>query len=301
MTTILLITPVLRTKNLLEIGKNIVERFKSAKELVPFWILAFDKYHADISDESISVIRNFCNDNSLQHHIYFEGVEGATNYGGALMNFPLKDIKQRYFKDENPLVYVLDDDNIIHKNFIPFIESHCLDNEFVWWLNMLDEFGEQRFCRPADRLAYVMGYGINKGYRIIHRCSTCDPSQVVIRLNKILELGGYGNTREYDFDFMNKIYRNQCDLDTLMRYQGAKPWIPDNTFYLSCYHNGLVTKENLQSAIEDLEKNFSETKEDSYIRIHTNNCNFNLELTNDEVLKILKDRLNEQYNFETKT
>ena len=75
MTTILLITPVLRTKNLLEIGKNIVERFKSAKELVPFWILAFDKYHADISDESISVIRNFCNDNSLQHHIYFEGVD----------------------------------------------------------------------------------------------------------------------------------------------------------------------------------------------------------------------------------
>ena len=26
-----------------------------------------------------------------------------------------------------------------------------------------------------------------------------------------------------------------------MRYQGAKPWIPDNTFYLSCYHNGLDT------------------------------------------------------------
>ena len=95
---------------------------------------------------------------------------------------------------------------------------------------------------------------------------------------------------------MNKIDRNQWYQDALMRYQGAKPSIPDNTFYLPCYHNGVVNKENLQSAIEDLEKNFSETKEDSYIRIHTNNCNFNLELTNDEVLKILKDRLNEQFD-----
>lgn len=294
MTTIVLITPVLRTNNLIYIAKNITERFKNSEHLKPFWVLAFDKYHADISDESIKPIREFCESVKLSYRIYLEGEDTDANYGGALMNFPLNDIKKQYFKKENPLVYVLDDDNIIHKNFVQFVEEHCIDNEFVWWLNMLDEIGAQRFSRHSDRLAYVLGYGINKGFRIIHRCSSCDPSQVVIRLDKLLELGGFANRRDYDYDFMNKIYRNDAHLDELMRYQGSKPWIPDNNFYITCYHNGLVTNENIESAIKDLNENFSETKEDSYIRIHTKNCNFNLELTNEEVLKILKDRINDR-------
>lgn len=43
MTTIILITTVLRTNNLKYIAKNIVERFKMSKELIPLWILTFDK------------------------------------------------------------------------------------------------------------------------------------------------------------------------------------------------------------------------------------------------------------------
>lgn len=131
MTTIILITPVLRTSNLIYIAKNIVERFKMSKELIPLWILAFDKYHADISDTSINLIKKYCEENNLKYRIYFEGTDADTNYGGVLMNFPLKDVKVQLFKDENPLVYVLDDDNVLHKNFISFIENHCLDNEYV--------------------------------------------------------------------------------------------------------------------------------------------------------------------------
>lgn len=291
MTTIIIITPVLRTKNLFYIADNIIDRFKCAKNIKPFWCLCFDKYHADISDESILLLEKHI-DNKLDYKIYYEGNDTEFNYGGALMNFPLRDLKNRIFKTENPLVYILDDDNIIHKNFVSFIETHCLNNEFVWWLNMLDEYGAQRFSRHADRLAYTPGYGVNKGYRIIHRCSSCDPSQIIIRLDKIIELGGFAPRRDYDYDLMNKIYQNCCHIDELLRYQGSETWIPNNDFYLSCYHNGLVTKDLLSSAIDNLENKFSETKEDSYIRIHTADYNFNLELTNEEVLKILKDRLN---------
>lgn len=293
-TTIILITPVLRTENIIYIAKNIVERFKSAKQVKPFWCLCFDKYHADISDKSISEIEFYLQKNKIDYKIYYEGDDKPENYGGTLMNFPLKDMKTRFFSEENPLVYVLDDDNIINKNFISFIEEKCLNNEYAWWLNMLDEYGAQRFSRHVDRLAYISGTGNNKGYKIIHRLASCDPSQLLIRLNNLLAVGGFGITRLYDYEFMNKIFANCAHLDEIMRYQGSVPWFPNNEFYLSCYHNGLVTNKNIRDAVKDLKENFSETREDSYIRIHTKNCNFNLELTNEEVLKILQDRLNDK-------
>lgn len=157
---------------------------------------------------------------------------------------------------------------------------------------MLDEYGTQRFARKIDRLAYVPGTGPNKGYNVIHRCSSCDPSQILIRLDKLLALGGFGSTIMYDYDIMSKIYQNCEEISELMHYATDFGNTLYGDFRMQCYHNGLVTNETIKSAIKDLEENFLDSTEDSYIRIYTNNCHFNLELTNEEVLKILKDRLN---------
>ena len=291
MTDILLVTAILRTKNLQEIAKNIAKRFKGETELHPVWVWCFDQYNANISALEVKRAEVVCLENNIAYVMYYQGKEGQQNYGGELMNGPLQDLKNRIYQNSNPLVYVLDDDNILHPNFIETVKKFCLNDEHkTLWMNMLDEFGSQRFVRYADRLAYLPGTGKNQGYRIIHPCASCDPSQVVIRLNKLLEIGGYENTRDYDYKFMNKLYANVKGIDETMIYQGTWPWLRDVNFYMSCYHNGLVTNERIEKAIKDLEENFSETKEDSYIRIHTKNDSFVLELDNKELLDILKSK-----------
>ena len=44
----------------------------------------------------------------------------------------------------------------------------------------------------------------------------------------------------------------------------------------------------IDEAAKDLEENFSETKENSYIKIHTKNHSFVLGITNNALLKLLK-------------
>ncbi len=287
MTDILLVTAVLRTENLYPIAKNIAKRFKDETELRPVWVWCFDQYNADMSPLNIKKAEVVCLENNITYVMYYQGTQGQENYGGALMNGPLQDLKNKVYKDSNPLVYVLDDDNIIHPNFIATVKNYCLENEQPLWMNMVDEYGSQRFVRYADRLAYLPGTGKNKGYRIIHPCASCDPSQLVIRLNTLLSIGGFDNTRDYDYKFMNKIYRNEGGLDEKMIYQGTKPWMRDNNFFISCYHNGLVTNEMIKDAAKDLEENFSETIENSYIKIHTKNKSFVLGITNNALLKLL--------------
>lgn len=294
MTDILLVTAVLRTENLIHIAKSIVKEFKDETELHPVWVLCFDQYNCDMSPITIKKLEVYCLENNLTYIMYYQGDEGKENYGGTLMNGPLQDLKDKVYSDSNPLVYVLDDDNIIHPNFVYFVKENCLDNECTFWLNMLDEFGSHRFVRYADRLAYLPGFGVNEGYRIIHPCASCDPSQVVIRLNLLLDIGGFEDTRDYDYKFMNKIYTNYKGLGQSMRYQGTWPWLRDGRFYLSCYHNGLVTDDLIKETKEKLENKFSDLLEDSYIRIHVDDKNFILPLTNNEVLKILNEKLNDR-------
>jgi len=288
MTDILLVTAVVRTENLYPIAKNIATRFKDEKELHPVWVLCFDQYNSDMSPLNIKRAEVVCLENDISYVMYYQGKEGQDNYGGELMNGPLQDLKNRVYKDSNPLVYVLDDDNIIHPNFIDTVKEYCIGNERPLWMNMVDEFGSQRFVRYADRLAFIDGVGNNKGYRIIHPCASCDPSQLVIRLNTLLSIGGFENTRDYDYKFMNKIYRNEQNIDRDMIYQGNKPWMRNNNFFISCYHNGLVTSKMREEAAKDLRENFSETKEDSYIKIHTKNHSFVLGITNNALLKLLE-------------
>ena len=140
MTDILLVTAVLRTENLYPIAKNIAKRFKDETELHPVWVWCFDQYNADMSPLNIKKAEVVCLENNITYIMYYQGTQGQENYGGALMNGPLQDLKNKIYKDSNPLVYVLDDDNIIHPNFIATVKNYCLENEQPLWMNMVDEY-----------------------------------------------------------------------------------------------------------------------------------------------------------------
>jgi hypothetical protein len=290
--TILLVTPVLRTDNLQYIAKNIVKRFSEQNTYNPFWVICIDQYHADTSLLKIRKLEVYLLEHNIPYRIYYQGVEGDANYGGTLMNAPLLDIQNHYANGSNPWVYVLDDDNILSRNFFKFLNTYTSDTDVAWVMNMLDEFGSHRFSRSSDFLSGKSGTGINEGFYVIHPCASCDPSQLLIRLDKLLELEGFGNTRFYDYEFMNKCINNACNIGSIIKCQGTDPNIRNNDFFISCYHNGLVKENMINEVITDLS---NDSTNDSYVRIHTKNHMFNVELTNDEIIEILQKHLqNEQ-------
>ncbi len=295
MTDILLVTAALRIDNLKYIAHNIKEVFTEETEIRPVWVICYDKYNSGVTESFKDKIETYCKDNAIEVHSFMEGQENKENYGGALMNFPLKYMKDNFYKDKNPLVLVLDDDNILTKNLLMFTKKYCLTNEWTWWLNMLDEYGAQRFSRSIDRLAYIKGTGVNEGHNIIHRCATCDPSQLLIRLDTLLVLGGFVADRYYDFSFMMHFYNNSYGIDNRTGYQGNLSIVPDERFFISCYHNGLVTPEMIKETLDDLPES---EYDDSYIRVHVGKHNYNIPLNKEELevlLKYSKKELEEKY------
>ena len=283
---ILLVTAVLRPKNLPYIAKNIVSTFKDETELHPVWVICIDKYNSNYSKLEIKKLEVYLLENNIDYEIFYQGEEGKENYGGALMNEPLKHLKEtRYSNGMNPFVLVLDDDNILSPNLLKFMHDFCMTNEFTWWLNMVDECGTQRFCRKCDRLAFIFS---EKGYNVIHRCSTFDPSQMLIRLDTLLCLGGFGDTRFYDFDMMNNFYNNVYDVDRRLHLQGdLTPVLPSTDLYMSCYHNGLVTPEMIDKTVKDInEHNFQ--YEDSYIRVHVGDNMYTVQMPAEDLIPLLE-------------
>ena len=286
MMDIVFLTAVLRMENLPYIARNIVKTFENEKELRPVWVLCIDKYNSNYTQLDLKRLEVYLLENNIEYHIFFEGEEGKENYGGTLMNEPLKKLKETKYQSINPFVIVLDDDNILSGNFLKFIHDNCMDNEFTWWLNMLDECGTQRFARKCDRLAYVPSP--SGKYNIIHRCSTFDPSQMLFRLDTLLCLGGFGRTYSYDFEMMNKFYNNVYDVDRRLHLQGdLTPISPNIEFYISCFHNGLVTPDMIDKTINDInDNNFS--YEDSYLRVHVGKNMYTIQVPAKELIPLLE-------------
>ena len=295
METLILVTAVLRIDNLKYICDNIINVFKDETQIKPLWCLCIDQYNY-IGDLNllINIIKK-CQDNNILVAVYYQGEANKANYGGALMNAPLKDLKNTVFKDSNPLVLVLDDDNILSPNLLKFIQAHCINNNYIWILNMLSEGGDIRYSRDCDFLAANEHDYDNKIYKVFHTCATADPSQILFRLDLFLKFGGFTKVRSYDFDFMNvllynKEIRKYIDFQT---YDCSPSGLPasNDKFYISCYHNGLNTDEKLSTIIKEIP---NMDYNDSYVRVHVNNHYCNVQITNEELKHILEKRLNKE-------
>ena len=287
---ILLVTPVLRFNNLKHILKNIKDVFKEEKDITPWWVLCIDQYNCNLDDSDLQNLIKACT-NVVIPVVYYQGKPGCENYGGTLINVPLNDLKNNWFKNDNPLMILLDDDNILSPHLLTFIHNHCMNDENnIWILNMLSECGDIRFNRGIDFLSYRPN---NSKYCYYHTCSTIDPSQILFRLDLFLEIGGFGTTKFYDFSLMTKISNNYKDIQKYLRFQMddlVLPSVPARcvNFYISTYHNGLITDEMINKTIDDIKTcDF----DDSYIRVHVKDNYYNIQLSNDELKEILEKRI----------
>ena len=212
------------------------------------------------------------------------------------MNAPMQDLKNTIFKESNPMMLVLDDDNIISPNLLKFIHEHCMNDDNIWILNMLSDGGDIRYSRSCDFLACNISKYNDESYAVFHTCATADPSQILLRLDLFLDLGGFSSERLYDFDFMTKLMRNQNNIKSHIRFQ-TNDYYPsglpctNEKFYITSYHNGLITDEKLSTIIKEIP---NMDYNDSYVRVHVNNNYCNIQITNEELQHILEKRLHEQ-------
>ena len=291
--TLLLVTPVLRFNNLKHILVNIKNVFKNEVSITPLWVLCIDRFNCIWNDNDIECLAKECNESGIQIAVYYQGESDGPNYGGALMNAPLEDLKNNYFKHENPLMIVLDDDNIISPNLLTFIHEHCMNDENnIWILNMLSEGGDIRFSRSID---FLTGNKFGK-YKVYHTCATIDPSQILFRLDLFFKVGKFDDGKFYDFKLMTKFDNDFNGIKSYLKFQmdySLPAGLPccDDKFYITSYHNGLVTNETLIDTIDDIENC---KRNDSYIRVHVDDNYYNIQLSNDELKEILERHVNKK-------
>lgn len=290
MIELILITAVLRTQNLFYILENLKTVLIPYKDKIePMWALCFDKYNADINQDVVKKITKSCVDAGIRISIYYQGEKDKENYGGALFNLPLQDLKNHNYQTSDPFIYILDDDNILSTSFPKYLISISTDySHQIWWTNMVDEHGSQYFSRNADALAFRNGKPgtVNENYRIIHPCASLDPSGMITKLNFVLSTGGFASRRDYDYAFMNKIYYDS-NFENMISFQGDDPWLRNGRFYSSTtYHNALVKRSDIDETIADIKP---DTPEDSYIKVHVGeNHYYIIPLNNKQLKEILK-------------
>ena len=135
MNTICLLTAAFRIDNLIPIAHSIVDGFKTSQQLKPLWVIIIDQYNAVYSPSKLEEVQLFCKDNNIDYLIEYGGVnKDKPNYGGDIYNETIFKLKATMFSDSNPLVYILDDDNLIHPLFVPTIEKTDLTKPGIIWL-----------------------------------------------------------------------------------------------------------------------------------------------------------------------
>lgn len=278
--TIILLTAAMRLDNLPVIARSILKQRIACKRygFNLHWCICIDKANAyaknffepnheikigDYNEDNLPEIQKvigyrLLDMNGIDGSVFISGEYGQKNYGGDLFNGPLAYLKQHKFQDSNPLVYILDDDNIIHPFLLHTIRlaidfvPNC-ENKFLWLTKMsgygytAEAWRDNAYARIDDRS------GDNwRCYEVF----SADPSQMVQWLDQVMswqpisgkeypgagEHGMFPNGFQYD----SRLYLGQWDQNK-DNFVFFPEWLQQNFIHdlPATYHNGLVTDEEL--------------------------------------------------------
>ena len=239
--TLILLTAALRFNNLIDIAKSINIKFDEYNNIFNIkWVICLDQYNGYGNyDDCIEYLKT----TNIDYKIYKSGKPNQKNYGGALFNEPL----QEYVKENNlnnPWIYILDDDNIIHPNLYK-IFNICLDNEF---------YGNKEIITTINKWHCGHNREINKDIHLIPNAINYiqewflfDPSQVILRYNIIEKYGFITDNELYDFYWLN--------MPVIQNEQNNTIWFNEYEYsfgrhIVGTYHNGLVHKKDIQHFID---------------------------------------------------
>jgi len=249
---LILLTATYRGSNLPMVAKSIDQALLPYNKSIfkIHWILCIDITHWQCYSSVDTMV------NMLKMHykgININAVEietrGDKTLGGDLYNKPLEDYV-RNNAIENPWVYILDDDNILHPSLIKYVikaSELYPDKEIIWLTNM------QRSGRIDGVVSedYAMQY-TKSGTMFMN---FPDPSTAVYRYDLLSRYGLYATGGHSDYDlrtFIPMIGENldKCvfskDLDPEMKY-------PHQVQKVHAYHDGLRTEDEFNNDFRSFE------------------------------------------------
>lgn len=290
---LILIIAAYRFNNLISVLRNIDRYYEKYSQKFDIYIVICKDKLNNIG--SFDAAYEFLNNSSMNWLALESGhikrtEQNTGNYGGDIMNEPLKFAVDEYFKLNNPWVYILDDDNIIHHDFFDM---------FLYVLDMMkvnEDYKDILIMNMALQdglIKEIYPYALVDEHLNSHWSGwseMADPSQVIIKYDIIKKYGYYGGGFLYDFEWLNKqLLYNEKQNDNIFYYTN----LPNHI--VSCYHNGLHdTKE--------LEQYVNSNIEDINIDLHIQNTKLNTDrhlfsvlsdVSKKKILDIIKNEVNE--------
>ena len=297
---IIFLTAALRLDNLEYLAKSIKKTKLANPEFRIHWAICIDRYNAysqpfadgdsltigEVKDDKLTALakdigEEYLDNNRIDGSVFFSGKPNQLNYGGDIFNGPLHFLKERRFRDSNPLVYILDDDNLVHPLLLPTLKKIIdkgidISDKFVW-LTKKSAYGftAEAWHENAYAQIPIPGTDIWKCYEVF----AADPSQMIQSLDMLLNLeykedrpyhgadpnGGMPCGFQYDSDlYLGQWWQNPG------RFLFFPAWIDKNDFIhdVPCtYHNALCTNNEFEELGKPVEIHVTITDENGNIRM----------------------------------
>ena len=252
---LILIIAAYRFNNLISVLRNIDRYYEKYSNKIDIYIVICKDKLNNIG--SFDAAYEFLNNSSMNWLALESGhikrtEQNTGNYGGDIMNEPLKFAVDEYFKLNNPWVYILDDDNIIHHDFFDM---------FLYVLDMMkvnEDYKDILIMNMALQdglIKEIYPYALVDEHLNSHWSGwseMADPSQVIIKYDIIKKYGYYGGGFLYDFEWLNKqLLYNEKQNDNIFYYTN----LPNHI--VSCYHNGLHDTKELEQYVNSIQKQIS--------------------------------------------
>ena len=243
MNNLILITAAYRLDNLLQIAKSININYDKYNEIFNiYWLICKDQYNGF---GNIQKTIEYLNTTNIKYDIIDSGLPNQKNYGGDLFNYPL----QNFVKDNNlnnPWIYILDDDNIVHPNLYK-IFNICLKNDFynkeiITTINKWDLGHNREINKEIFLLQNTNG--------LVQEWFLFDPSSVILKYNIVQKYNFYSNEFLYDFNWLN--------FKVLINEQDNIIWFNEYEYsygrhIVGTYHNGLINNENINELTNNID------------------------------------------------
>ena len=250
MIDLILLTATMQYENILKILPIIESKQKKFPNINILWVICRDVYNGKGDIEK--VIKTLFK-SEIQWIMYDSGKEGQKNYGGDMYNTPLFDTLEKRYKNADPWVYILDDDNILtDRMFYALEDTYDKSQKRIIWMHYL------RSCGKIERVIPNEGFDMILHNGTLYFRHNPDPSALLFKGSIYKEYGGFSGGGDYDFTSCRRMcmhYYNEIFFDDYY-----------DTRYTT-FHNGLRSDKQLNEIEEYLEtKNI-----ESYLFIQINN------------------------------
>ena len=294
MTNIVLMTAVTRPENLPVMLESIKRAFGYTKEeqnengyqLV--WAMVRDEYNCKGEKGEVGEFyRTLFEEESVNFLGFKGGYPNQKNYGGDIFENVLDWLVKN--RDDDPWIYILDDDNIVHPLLGKYLKKCDEKHPGIdgIWLNYQSYSGLKMTTDEYNAFLYTKA---PDGEIVL--ITNPDPSACPMKLSvykKNLPMGRGGN---YDFRWFRSVAENlrnegklllQCDVDGEWNYRSG------------AFHNGIAELQDLKNDLDDPEANtITCIVEDTSMENKVRNCQRYVipKEANREILEIIR-----KYNY----